>query len=265
MSTATTQSVTADSIAADMATSSIDQSTTQQRVSSEASLKTSVDNAAATVQNNASKPAGSAVSSGGGIAPMGYVGMGLSLVSMFKKADGGLIPTYATGGDTNGLIRGAGTGTSDSILTYLANRGQFIRTSNGEYIIKKDTVDKVGVPFLDKLNQNPEVATKLQAYSEGGALGDVMTPTMRPSTVASYKTYTKNKAAVAKTNTSRLESLMAEQTSVIKDMGKSSGDSGKMIIVNAQADSNSIMRAIAKDPKTFQRIMNNNRRHGFRG
>lgn len=265
VSTATTQSVTADSIAADMATSSIDQSTTQQRVSSEASLKTSVDNAAATVQNNASKPAGSAVSSGGGIAPMGYVGMGLSLVSMFKKADGGLIPTYATGGDTNGLIRGAGTGTSDSILTYLANRGQFIRTSNGEYIIKKDTVDKVGVPFLDKLNQNPEVATKLQAYSEGGALGDVMTPTMRPSTVASYKTYTKNKAAVAKTNTSRLESLMAEQTSVIKDMGKSSGDSGKMIIVNAQADSNSIMRAIAKDPKTFQRIMNNNRRHGFRG
>lgn len=265
VSTATMQSVTADSIAADMATSSIDQSTTQQRVSSEASLKTSVDNAAATVQNSASRAAGSAASSGGGIAPMGYVGMGLSLVSMFKKADGGLIPTYATGGDTNGLIRGAGTGTSDSILTYLANRGQFIRTSNGEYIIKKDTVDKVGVPFLDKLNQNPEVATKLQAYAEGGALGDVMTPTMRPSTVASYKTYTKNKAAVAKTNTSKLESLMAEQTSVIKDMGKSSGDSGKMIIVNAQADSNSIMRAIAKDPKTFQRIMNNNRRHGFRG
>lgn len=265
VSTATMQSVTADSIAADMATSSIDQSTTQQRVSSEASLKTSVDNAAVTVQNSASRAAGGATSSAGGIAPMGYVGMGLSLVSMFKKADGGLIPTYATGGDTNGLIRGAGTGTSDSILTYLANRGQFIRTSNGEYIIKKDTVDKVGVPFLDKLNQNPEVATKLQAYAEGGALGDVMTPTMRPSTVASYKTYTKNKAAVAQTNTSRLESLMAEQTGVIKDIGKSSGDSGKMIIVNAQADSTSIMRAIAKDPKTFQRIMTNNRRHGFRG
>lgn len=52
-------------------------------------------------------------------------------------ADGG-----ADGFASGGKIKGPGTGTSDSILA---------RVSNGEYIISKDVVDKMGVDFFDNL------------------------------------------------------------------------------------------------------------------
>jgi TP901 family phage tail tape measure protein len=55
-----------------------------------------------------------------------------------------------------GLIKGPGTGTSDSILGMVApgfaDGGMPIRVSNGEYIIKADTVQKYGINFMDNLN-----------------------------------------------------------------------------------------------------------------
>lgn len=49
-----------------------------------------------------------------------------------------------------GLVRGAGTGTSDSVPAVGANR-EPIRLSNGEYIIPADVVRHKGVEFFDRI------------------------------------------------------------------------------------------------------------------
>jgi len=204
-------------------------------------------------------------SSGGGMGWAGYAGIAISLFSMFRKhADGGLIKGFATGGDTTGLIRGAGTGTSDSILTYLANRGQFIRTSNGEYIIKKSTVDKVGVGFLDTLNANPEAIAGMKRYADGGNLGESYEPVMSPKTVENYRKFNRNNTVIKTSSNKRLEQLMQQQNDMLAAMGSKDNGSGNMVVLNTQADSASVMRAIQKNPRAFQRIMGNQQRHGFR-
>ena len=204
-------------------------------------------------------------SSGGGMGWAGYAGMAISLFSMFRKhADGGLVKGFATGGDTTGLIRGAGTGTSDSILTYLANRGQFIRTSNGEYIIKKSTVDKVGVGFLDTLNANPEAIAGMKRYADGGNLGESYEPVMSPKTVENYRKFNRNNTVIKTSSNKRLEQLMQQQNDMLAAMGSKDNGSGNMVVLNTQADSASVMRAIQKNPRAFQRIMGNQQRHGFR-
>lgn len=204
-------------------------------------------------------------SSGGGMGWAGYAGMAISLFSMFRKhADGGLVKGFATGGDTTGLIRGAGTGTSDSILTYLANRGQFIRTSNGEYIIKKSTVDKVGVGFLDTLNANPEAIAGMKRYADGGNLGESYEPIMSARTIDNYKKFNRNNTVIKTSSNKRLEQLMQQQNDMLAAMGSKDNGSGNMVVLNTQADSASVMRAIQKNPRAFQRIMGNQQRHGFR-
>jgi hypothetical protein len=67
-----------------------------------------------------------------------------------KLAQGGLIHRYDNGGGVNG----PGTGTSDSIPAYL---------SNGEYVVKADSVKKYGVETFDALN-----AQKFASGSHGG-------------------------------------------------------------------------------------------------
>jgi TP901 family phage tail tape measure protein len=184
--------------------------------------------------------------------------------NFFPMAAGGLIPKFATGGDTTGLIGGAGTGTSDSILTYLANRGQFIRTSNGEYIIKKSTVDKVGVSFLDTLNANPEAIAGMKRYADGGDLGESYEPVMSPKTVENYRKFNRNNTVIKTSSNKRLEQLMQQQNDMLAAMGSKDNGSGNMVVLNTQADSASVMRAIQKNPRAFQRIMGNQQRHGFR-
>lgn len=73
-------------------------------------------------------------------------GIGLGFFS-----HGGIVK--AAGG---GSIMGAGTGTSDSIPAML---------SNGEYVLTASAVDRLGIPFLDKLN-----AGDFPGYSSGGAV-----------------------------------------------------------------------------------------------
>ena len=67
---------------------------------------------------------------------------------------------YASGGH----IRGAGTGTSDSIPAML---------SNGEYVIRANAVKTIGVNTLDKLNQADRIGFKnggYNGYASGGLL-----------------------------------------------------------------------------------------------
>lgn len=56
-----------------------------------------------------------------------------------------------------GLVRGPGTGTSDSILA---------RLSNGEYVMRRAAVDSLGLPFMNALN-----AGMVPAFADGGAVG----------------------------------------------------------------------------------------------
>ncbi len=71
-------------------------------------------------------------------------------------AKGGSLPGYAQGG---GLISGAGTGTSDSILAYLEQSGRFIRVSDGEFIMNAKATSKYA-GLLEQMNCGK--------YAEGG-------------------------------------------------------------------------------------------------
>ena len=72
-----------------------------------------------------------------------------------------------------GLLKGPGTGTSDSILGMYSNGGM-VRVSNGEYVINADTVSKLGVPFFDRINGMKNGGLMLNynvpKYDDGGRL-----------------------------------------------------------------------------------------------
>ncbi len=65
---------------------------------------------------------------------------GKKLKKVFKKASGGIVQHFGPGGG----VYGPGTGTSDSIPAML---------SNGEYVIRAESVQAIGVPMLDKINK----------------------------------------------------------------------------------------------------------------
>ncbi|BAL84689.1 putative phage tail tape measure protein (plasmid) [Selenomonas ruminantium subsp. lactilytica TAM6421] len=198
---------------------------------------------------------------GGSVKAGATGGMVTNLSGIARFANGGY--TY-----TNGLIQGAGTGTSDSILTYLAHRGQFIATSNGEYIIKKSSVDKLGVGFLDTLNNNPEAIgalNGLKRYANGGNLGESYAPSMSLKGINGYKTFNKsNMEKQMSFSTRKMETLLQGLRQDVQDGNKSDGSVAQPIILNTQADSASVMKAIAKNPRALQAILGNNQRRGFR-
>ena len=72
-----------------------------------------------------------------------------SRIQPVKQANGGAVKGFNTGGN----VRGAGTATSDSIPAYL---------SNGEYVIKADSVKKYGTQTFDALNAGK--------FAEGGMI-----------------------------------------------------------------------------------------------
>lgn len=77
-------------------------------------------------------------------------------ISVAPTAGGGEdLPAFASGG----RIRGAGTGTSDSILMW---------GSNGENVIKKRAVDYYGQNFMDNINN-----MRIPRFNQGGLIGQV--------------------------------------------------------------------------------------------
>ena len=173
---------------------------------------------------------------------------------MFHFADGGKIPGFASGG---GLVNGAGTSTSDSILTYLANRGQFIKTSNGEYVVSKKGVDAVGINTLDMINSGA-----LKGFATGGDIGEEMVPSMSTGLVDSYKGYTKAQSSMKNPN-QKLEKIMEQQLHAINGISKSDR-MGNVVILNTQADSNTIIKAIHDNPRAFQAVMGEQKKRRFR-
>jgi len=68
-------------------------------------------------------------------------------------------PTHWDGHADGGIVRGAGTGTSDSIAA---------RLSNGEFVVKASAVQHFGVPFMNALNQSKLPAASMSAPSQQG-------------------------------------------------------------------------------------------------
>jgi hypothetical protein len=85
------------------------------------------------------------------------------------KANGGLIKKYATGG----LIKGPGTGTSDSITARLGYAGGGgIRVSNGEFVVKASSVKDYGVGAMHAVNNG----TATIGTNSGGTVYNINMP-----------------------------------------------------------------------------------------
>ena len=168
-------------------------------------------------------------------------------ISLGGHAMGGLLSrAYANGG----MIRGAGTGKSDSILAYLADKDRFVFLSNGEYVMTAEATSRIGKDNLDAMNYG--------AFADGGALNPTpYVPQISPRVA-------KRAEGVRVTNpNARMEQLMQEQTDTIRNMGNSDG-SGNVVVLNTHASSDDVMNAIQRNPRVFQSILHNQKRHGFR-
>lgn len=194
----------------------------------------------------------------GGILGLAQTGIGLG---WFGKATGG---AFATGGSMSngvqaaGRIQGAGTGRSDSILAYLANKGKFVMLSNGEYVINEKSAKALGYDTLDNLN----------AYADGGGLsGSPVNPTPYVPTINQQVA---KRAINIHSNNITTEKLlreqnahMLEQNNLLKNMGQSGGD-GRMIVLNTQASSADVLKALQENPRAVQAILGRQNRMGFR-
>lgn len=193
----------------------------------------------------------------GGILGLAQTGIGLG---WFGKANGG---AFATGGSMSngvqaaGRIQGAGTGRSDSILAYLANKGKFVMLSNGEYVINEKSAKALGYDTLDNLN----------AYADGGGLSSPVNPTPYVPTINQQVA---KRAINIHGNNITTEKLlreqnahMLEQNNLLKNMGQSGGD-GKMIVLNTQASSADVLKALQENPRAVQAILGRQNRMGFR-
>ena len=170
--------------------------------------------------------------------------------SVDKKATGGIIG-YAGGGQAGGAIRGAGTGTSDSILAYLANKDKFVYLSNGEYVMTAEATKRIGKDQLDQMNYGK--------YAAGGAISPTpYVPQLSP--IATKKA----QSLTHENSNKRLEELMVDQTNTIKKMGGDRGNGGGVVILNTHASSDDVMKALAENPRAVQAILGRQRHYGFR-
>lgn len=87
--------------------------------------------------------------------PAPVPGGGIGKTYPGASTGGYIAKKYASGG----LISGAGTGTSDSILAYMENSGRFIRVSDGEFIMNAAATSKYA-GLLEAMNCGK--------YAEGG-------------------------------------------------------------------------------------------------
>jgi TP901 family phage tail tape measure protein len=98
---------------------------------------------------------------------------GLTAGARVTNAETALNKAKAKGKAMGGLIKGPGTGTSDSIMARFAMGGlPQLRVSNGEYIVKAASVKNYGVGFMDAIN-NQKVSTSSSSTSMGGAVYNI--------------------------------------------------------------------------------------------
>lgn len=203
-------------------------------------------------------------SKGGRVASAILGGVGAWFGLRGKKTGGWLdsVPKFAKGGNTDGKISGAGTGRSDSILAYLANKGKFVMLSNGEYVINEKSAKALGYETLDQLNH----------YANGGVLNPTpYVPTLNQkvvdSTLRNYGSgnngglYRQNGTSIALME--KQNKMMAEQNDMLKNANGQQGG-GQVIVLNTHASSDDVMRALQENPRALQAILGRQNRMGFR-
>ena len=171
------------------------------------------------------------------------------------------VPKFAKGGNADGKISGAGTGRSDSILAYLANKGKFVMLSNGEYVINEKSAKALGYETLDQLNH----------YADGGVLNPTpYVPTLNQkvvdSTLRNYGSGNNGLYRQSGTSIALMEKqnkMMAEQNDMLKNADKQQGG-GQIIVLNTHASSDDVMRALQENPRALQAILGRQNRMGFR-
>lgn len=184
----------------------------------------------------------------GGLLGIAQMGMGFG----WWKTGG----KFADGGAPAGKVTGAGTGRSDSILAYLANKDKFVWLSNGEYVINEKSAKALGYDTLDALN----------GYATGGSLDSSPTnpvpyiPTINPQVAKKATRISGNSATEALLR--KQNKYMAEQNSMLKNMGESGN--GQVIVLNTQASSADVMKALQENPRAIQAILGRQQRMGFR-
>ena len=195
-------------------------------------------------------------SGGGGGGGFNWIGLIPNILSLFHT--GGSIRKFATGGnfiDDGGIIEGAGTGTSDSILAYLADQGKFIGVSNGEYIMNSKATRKYG-NILEQMN--------LDKFATGGSIApEAYVPTLNNPTVANN--IIKQEAQKNNNNNAKMEELLGKQNTILTGIAnQDNSDGGNVTILNTRASKEEIFGELAKDPRALQRLLGSNRKHGFR-
>ena len=189
---------------------------------------------------------------------LGIAQMGMGFGWFGGKAYGG---KFATGGNMAtkaGKVTGAGSGRSDSILAYLANKGKFVMLSNGEYVINEKSAKALGYDTLDQLN----------GYATGGDLSG--SPTNPTPYVPTINQQVAQRAINIHGNNVTTEKLlreqnqhMIEQNTLLKGMGES-GSGGQMVVLNTQASSADVLKALQENPRAVQAILGRQNRMGFR-
>jgi len=138
----------------------------------------------------------------------------------FGRKDGESFEDYKKrlGFAGGGFVRGSGTGTSDSIPAML---------SNGEFVVKADSVRKIGLDRLNLLNQTG----LLPRFNQGGLVGGTINRALRQINQAEQR----GDSEAAKELTQALQDLMditKEQVDVLKSEGTDS-TAGKKIVADA--------------------------------
>ena len=193
----------------------------------------------------------------GGGGDFNWIGMLPGILNLFHT--GGSLRKFATGGNfvkNGGIIDGAGTGTSDSILAYLADQGKFIGVSNGEYIMNAKATRKYG-NILEQMN--------LDKFATGGSIApETYVPTLKNPTIANN--IIKQEAQKQNNNNAKMEELLGQQNVILTNMTNQGGsdEGGNVTILNTRASKEEIFSELAKDPRALQRLLGNNRKHGFR-
>ncbi|KEJ91137.1 tape measure protein [Synergistes jonesii] len=89
-----------------------------------------------------------------------------ALSQTLAKGGGGAIGNSVKGAAafaSGGCVSGPGSGTSDSIPAML---------SNGEYVVRASAVERLGVPFLDRLNYGgTDIFNTVNRFASGGCVG----------------------------------------------------------------------------------------------
>lgn len=145
---------------------------------------------------------------------------GTAMGTLFSSGTGGTnsianrILHHATGG----YISGKGTSTSDSIPAML---------SNGEYVIKADSVRRYGLNFLDAVNSGhfTRMRTIIPRFADGGYVGDALQDTARGMT-----DFAKNLGTSVDVDNTISIALVRDEQEAIREWAKSPSGGQKFLV-----------------------------------